>query len=280
MILNNVYNSPKNIRSIINLDFKPIKESQENNKMVLLELADVINCKRIVSNRKYEETDFIDRINSIIQKRIDDSTFDIKQLAMEMNISKSSLYKKINKHVKLTPRRLIHSLKIKTAQQLLLSNYLNISEVAFRVGFNDPKYFSKCFKREVGCSPKKYRKLMRQQFAFANNQGSDDIFVKKAIVKLEMKISDVSLSVDQFASEMNVSRASLYRRFKAVLGLSPCKFIRSVRIKRSTQLLTKHSNICEVAFAVGFNDSKYFSRCFKNELGITPKKFRLLSKIV
>jgi len=275
MILNNVYNTQGNIRSIINLYLKPIKENQENNEMLLLKLADVIKCKPIIYNCKYEETDFVDRINSIIQKRIDDSTFDIKQLAMGMNISKSTLYKKINRYIKLTPCRLIHSLRIKTAQQLLLNNYLNISEVAFRVGFNDPKYFSKCFKCEVGCSPKKYRKLMRQQFAFANNQGSDDIFVKKAILKLEMKVLDENFSFDKFACEMNVSKSTLNRKIKLLTGLSTCQLKRNVKIRKAEKLLLKEEyKISEVAYEVGFSDPKYFSRCFKIEHGMAPSEFQ------
>lgn len=89
-----------------------------------------------------------------------------------------------------------------------------------------------------------------------------------------MKISDGNLSFDQFANEMNLSKATLYRKLKSAVGLSPCEFIRSVRIKRSAQLLTKHSIISDVAFAVGFNNSKYFSRCFKSEFGITPTQYQ------
>ncbi len=274
MILNNIYNLTEITRSIINQSSKPVKQNQENSKMVLLELADVINCNPIVSNRKYEVTDFIDRINSIIQKRVDDSAFDVKQLAMEMSISKSTLYKKINKCIKLTPFRLIHSLRIETAQQLLLSNYLNISEVAFKVGFNDPKYFSKCFKREVGYSPKKYRELMRQHFALANNQGSDDIFVEKAVMELEIKVLDENFSFDKFAYEMNVSKSTLNRKIKLLTGLSPCQFRQNAKIRKAEKLLSKREyKISELAYEVGFNDPKYFSRCFKIEYGVAPSEF-------
>ncbi len=165
--------------------------------------------------------------------------------------------------------------KIENAQYLLLNNSLRISEVAYKIGFNDPKYFSKCFKNKVGVSPKEYRKLMKKMFIGDENLSSDRFFIENVIAKLEMRVSDVSLSIDQFASEMNVSKTSLYRKFKSTVGLSPWEFIRSIRIKRSAQLLAKQRNISDIAFSVGFSDPKYFSRCFKNEYGITPSRFRL-----
>lgn len=179
----------------------------------------------------------------------------------------------------LSSKRQSHSFRLEIALHLLSNNSLNISEIAYKVGFNDPKYFSKCFKKILGLSPTKYRESIEQISIEDKNRIYDELFLKKAIIKLEMKISDGSFSINQFARDMNVSTASLYRKFKSTFELSPCEFIRSVRIKRSVQLLTRHKNISEVAFEVGFNDSKYFSRCFKREFGMTPKEFKLLSII-
>src|ERR1035437_9705880 len=209
-----------------------------------------------------------------MHNRLADGSFDFNQLAIEMNASKSTLQRNITYPIGLTSGKLVNSFRIEIAQQLLLNNSLNISEVAYKVGFNDPRYFSRCFKSEVGISPKEYRNSIKRKTSSYNSQSNDELFLGKALVKLEMKISDGNWSFDQFASEMNVSKASLYRKLKSVVGLSPCEFIRSVRIKRSAQLLVKHRNISEVAFAVGFNDSKYFSRCFKSEFGITPTQYQ------
>lgn len=166
--------------------------------------------------------------------------------------------------------------RIEIAQELLLNNNLNISEIAYRIGFNDPRYFSRCFKKVVGVSPKEYRISSCEKSVDIDSQSMDKLFLEKALLKLETKIADADLSFEQFAIEMNVSKASLYRKIKSVVGLSPCEFIRTFRIKRSAQLLTKHSNISDVAFAVGFNDSKYFRRCFKSEFGITPSQYQEL----
>jgi AraC-like DNA-binding protein len=171
---------------------------------------------------------------------------------------------------------LTNSSRIEIAQKLLLNNNLNISEIAYRIGFNDPRYFSRCFKKVVGVSPKEFRISSCKKSVDVDIQSVDEVFLEKALLKLETKIADADLSFEQFAIEMNVSKASLYRKIKSVVGLSPCEFIRTFRIKRSAQLLTKHSNISDVAFAVGFNDSKYFRRCFKSEFGITPSQYQEL----
>lgn len=163
---------------------------------------------------------------------------------------------------------------INIAQQLLLNNSLNISEVAYNIGFNDPKYFSRCFKRIVGVSPSKYRDLTVSKSFLPPSKYNDKLFLEKVTVALESKISDGKISFDEFADEMKTSRASLYRKIKQNIGLSPTEFIRLVRIKRSAQLLIKHRYISEVAYAVGYNDSKYFSRCFKQEFGLTPTQYQ------
>jgi AraC-like DNA-binding protein len=170
----------------------------------------------------------------------------------------------------------MYLLNIDFAQQLLSNNSLNISEVAYQIGFNDPRYFSKCFKKATGISPKDYRETLRKKSFSYGRKHCDESFLQKALVILETKISDRNISIDEFANEMNVSKASLYRKLKSTSGLSPARLMCSVKINHSVQLLTKHKNITDVAFAVGFNDSKYFSRCFKSEFGISPKQYQQL----
>jgi AraC-like DNA-binding protein len=170
----------------------------------------------------------------------------------------------------------MYSLNIDFAQQLLSNNSLNISEVAYQIGFNDPRYFSKCFKKGAGVSPKEYRNTLKKKSFLYGKNNIDEPFLQKVIIMLEAKIYDGNISIDEFANEMNVSKATLYRKVKSTSGLSPTELIRYVKINRSILLLTKHENLADVAFAVGFNDSKYFSRCFKLELGMSPRQYQEL----
>lgn len=103
----------------------------------------------------------------------------------------------------------------------------------------------------------------------------DEVFLKQAIAKVEEKLSDELFDFDQFAMDMATSKSTLHRKLKSLTGLSPGEFIRNVRLKHAVQMLTNNTgNISEIAFAVGFNDPKYFSRCFKAEYGMTPKEFQ------
>jgi AraC-like DNA-binding protein len=274
MLPNNIYNFSDFSLSIGNIDSRFVRENIETGKIVFSQPSSLIKRETEDNCSRNDDTKFLDKLMTTVQNRITDGAFDFKQFAREMNVSKTTLHRKVSQLVDATPCRLISLCRIEIAKKLLLNNSFNISEVAYIIGFNDPRYFSRCFKTEVGLSPKEYRESLNLKTKSTENQ--DDLFMKKALLTLETKIADGNLSFDQFATEMNVSKASLYRKLKSVSGLSPCEFIRSVRIKRSTQLLAKYSNISEVAFAVGFNDSKYFARCFKSELGLTPTQYQEL----
>lgn len=103
----------------------------------------------------------------------------------------------------------------------------------------------------------------------------DEVFLKQAILKVEQKLSDETFDFDKFAIDMATSKSTLHRKLKSLTGLSPGEFIRNVRLKHAVQMLSNNmGNISEIAFGVGFNDPKYFSRCFKTEYGMTPKEFQ------
>ena len=103
----------------------------------------------------------------------------------------------------------------------------------------------------------------------------DELFLKQAVIKVEENLSDDTFDFDQFAVDMATSKSTLHRKLKSLTGLSPGEFIRSIRLKHAVQMLTNNmGNISEIAFAVGFNDPKYFSRCFKIEFGLTPREYQ------
>lgn len=134
--------------------------------------------------------------------------------------------------------------------------------MAFEVGYNDAKYFTKCFRKELGITPTEYREIRSRDIT------SICILEERFIASLS-KIVDEDLAdnfnnIDVFASKMNVSKSTLHRRVKLITGLSPRQFIQNIRIRKAEQLLLKNdSMIFEVAYKVGFSDPKYFSRCFK-----------------
>ena len=88
---------------------------------------------------------------------------------------------------------------------------------------------------------------------------------------VEARLPDSDLSVDDLAAAMNLSRVQLYRKVKAVSGSSPVELLRTARLNRGYQLLvTTEKTISEVAYDVGFTAPSYFTKCFKDEFGISP----------
>ncbi|MBN2519065.1 MAG: response regulator [Bacteroidales bacterium] len=103
---------------------------------------------------------------------------------------------------------------------------------------------------------------------------TDEKFLQKAIKNVEEFMNDTSFDVTKLVKEMGVSRSLLHKKLKALTNMSTTEFIRLCRLKKSIHYL-KHDNlnISEVAYEVGFNDPKYFSRIFKKHFGVTPTEY-------
>ena len=90
---------------------------------------------------------------------------------------------------------------------------------------------------------------------------------------IESRIDDVDLTTNYLCRELGMSSSKLYRKIKELTDLAPNEFIRTIRLKKSAQLLkTKKYNVSEVTDLIGFNDPLYFSRCFKKQFGFPPSK--------
>ncbi|OJJ14220.1 hypothetical protein BKI52_43920 [marine bacterium AO1-C] len=102
----------------------------------------------------------------------------------------------------------------------------------------------------------------------------DKKFLEQAINLVETHISSPDLDVAFFSSEIGLSKSSLFRKIKALTGMSITEFIRNVRLKHAASLIKQKSgSMQEIAYEVGFNDVSYFNRCFKKLFGVTPSKY-------
>ena len=103
----------------------------------------------------------------------------------------------------------------------------------------------------------------------------DEQFIKKTIALVEKNIGDSNFTVETLATEVAMSRTTLYKKLMAITGLGPAEFIRTIRIKRGRALLeTSQMQITEIAYAVGFTTVKSFTMNFKAEYGMTPSEFK------
>lgn len=109
-----------------------------------------------------------------------------------------------------------------------------------------------------------------------NYTSMDEEFIERAITIVQNHLDDSAFDQQQFMNEMGTSKSTLYKKLKSLTGLNTSAFIRNIRLKAACQILEeKHSiRISELAYAVGFNDPKYFSACFKREFGMLPKEYQ------
>ncbi|MDR0347974.1 MAG: response regulator [Tannerella sp.] len=105
-----------------------------------------------VANNEADEK-FLELINEIILDHLSDNDFSIEQLARKVNMSRSTLDRKMKGTVQLTTNDFIKLVRIKKAAQLLSEGKYKINEVCYITGFTSPSYFSKCFREHFGMSP-------------------------------------------------------------------------------------------------------------------------------
>ncbi|WP_010417876.1 hybrid sensor histidine kinase/response regulator transcription factor [Anaerophaga thermohalophila] len=103
----------------------------------------------------------------------------------------------------------------------------------------------------------------------------DEAFIRKLISFMEKNMDNNDLVVDDLVTEMGVSRSVFFKKMKALTGMAPIEFIRDIRMKRAAQLIKIGDyNINQVAFMVGINDARYFSRCFREKFGMSPSEYK------
>lgn len=99
---------------------------------------------------------FFVKVNEVVERFHVDSAFDVDRFASEMCVSRSQLYKKMKAITDLSANDFINVYRLKKALELLKQGQLQISEIAYQVGFNDPKYFSRIFKKFYKKSPSEF----------------------------------------------------------------------------------------------------------------------------
>ena len=104
---------------------------------------------------------------------------------------------------------------------------------------------------------------------------TDQEMMEQLMQYLESHISDQDLKIEDMADAVNLGRTVFYGKIKSIVGMAPFDFLRHIRMQRAEDLISRSQmNISEVAYAVGFTDPKYFTKCFKKETGMTPTEYR------
>lgn len=101
---------------------------------------------------------------SIVEANIENDQFDIPFFSSELGISRTMLFSKIKAWTNFTPNDFIQEIRMKRAAQLLEQNKINISQVCYKIGFKNPKYFSKCFQKKYGMTPSQFQNKFSENY--------------------------------------------------------------------------------------------------------------------
>ncbi len=121
-----------------------------------------ISESKLNKNTTPLDRDFIQKLLSIIHRRIGDTTLNVETLASEVFLSRSQLYRKTKALTGLNVNEFIRKIRLEEAKKMLEAGNVNISEVCYAVGFSSPSYFSKCFKELFGILPTEVVKVSKK----------------------------------------------------------------------------------------------------------------------
>ncbi len=113
--------------------------------------------KAFEMKRAPQESNFLKLVQTTLETHLSDENFGIAELCELLNISRAQLHRKLKKFTGLSTSHYIRSLRLEIAKNILETSDLNVSEVAFKVGFSSPTYFSKVFKAQFGYTPRELR---------------------------------------------------------------------------------------------------------------------------
>lgn len=100
------------------------------------------------------------------------------------------------------------------------------------------------------------------------------MFIEKITLLIEENLSSEKIDITYLSDKMCMSGSTLYRKMKALTGLSTNEYIRKVKMQNAERLLLEGKfNISEIAYKVGMNSTGYFRQCFKEEFGVSPSDY-------
>ena len=127
----------------------------ENRKRLKDKFADLEDLEAITFAQNPADQAFLEKAIRIVFENIDNPEFDVTHFCQQMNTSKTLLYSKLKSLTGQSATEFVRNIRLKEAKKLLLKNghQQTIAEISYQVGFNDPLYFSRCFRKYFGVPP-------------------------------------------------------------------------------------------------------------------------------
>ncbi|WP_299396663.1 ATP-binding protein [uncultured Gelidibacter sp.] len=121
----------------------------------------------------------------------------------------------------------------------------------------------------------KYRKEVISRPEDFIEKSQDELFLESLVANINLRLEDSNFKMEDLVDPLNMSYSSIYRKCQALTGHSLVDFVRILRLKKAAVLIAKNGyTVSETAFKTGFNDPKYFSKCFKKHFNKNPITFK------
>jgi len=149
-----------------------------------IEEACLLRNNRFINSIQPHVSDenFSIKVTNVLNKHITDSEFSVDHFSKQMNMSRSTLFRKVKQHFNLSPSQLITKTRIIKSAEIIRNTQLPISYIAFSLGFSSPSYFSKLFRTYFNLSPTEYQDLQPEKKTNNEDSGYPQIgLMNKAI---------------------------------------------------------------------------------------------------
>ena len=104
--------------------------------------------------------------------------------------------------------------------------------------------------------------------------------MEKLLAYIDEHLDNPELKIEELAFAVCLGRTVFYNKVRKLVGISPVELLRQIRIQRAEDMVAKSNEpYSRIAYAVGFNDPRYFGKCFKAQTGLTPSEYRERSQM-
>lgn len=139
----------KNLMELVN-------QYEQPNDMVVLGESETAAEQPEQRELSTQDNSFLFRATQLVEQHLDDPQYNVEQLAADLCMERTGLYKKLTTLMQQSPVVFIRSMRLRHAAELIRQGDMSLAEIARRTGFSTPSYFSKCFQKEFGCKPSEY----------------------------------------------------------------------------------------------------------------------------
>ncbi|WP_299438582.1 AraC family transcriptional regulator [uncultured Aquimarina sp.] len=171
----------------------------------------------------------------------------------------------IKNKVGVSVKSLLSNKKLLESKKEIAFTDKSIKEISYDLGYNDPAYFNRVFKNNVGKNPL----LFREEFDYKNR----DLFSQN-IMELLQLYHTKERTLEFYASKMNLSPKALSKKVKDKMQTSLGKLIRYQMIDTSKLLLSQDLSIKDISLELGFEEPNHFSHFFRHYTGESPSRFK------